>query len=306
VERRAFGGCSNLTFMTILCEVVDKWFDENDYNLSSLPPLAEIVFGEGVKTIKDNAFNRFSNIKTIDIASTVTSIGAKAFSGTNKLTDVTCRAINVPEMDRTAFENSYPNYATLHVPAVSQTAYKETAPWSEFKEVVAIKPDLPVDAEQCATPTISYKNGKLSFASATEGVEYLYQITDNDIKSGAGAEVSLDATYHISVYATKEGYKDSETATATLCWIDQKPATEGITDGIANIPAKALLIKNNGGQLTVEGAADGEAISVYTVNGVKNGSAISQNGAASIDTNLQTGSIAIVKIGDKSVKVVIK
>ena len=81
---------------------------------------------------------------------------------------------------------------------------------------------------------------------------------------------------------------------------------EGDINGIANIPAKALLIKNNGGQLTVEGAADGEAISVYTVNGMQSGSAISQNGAASIDTNLQAGSIAIVKIGDKSVKVVIK
>ena len=299
---RAFLRCSAITSVNLSCEIVDKWFSD-DY---SLPPLTGITLGEGVKTVKENAFKGFTNIKTIDISSTVTSIEARAFSGSDKLTDVTCRATAVPETDRTAFENSYPNYATLHVPAVSQTAYKETAPWSEFKEVVAIKQDLPVDAEQCATPTISYKNGKLSFASDTEGVEFLYQITDNDIKSGLSAEVSLDATYHISVYATKEGYKDSETATATLCWIDQKPATEGITDGIANIPAKALLIKNNGGQLTVEGAADGEAISVYTVNGVQSGSAISQNGAASIYTNLQAGRIAIVKIGDKSVKVVIK
>ena len=301
IGRDAFGRCSSLTSMTFLCETIDAWF----YN-SYRPPLTEITLGEGVKIINDYAFSGFADVKTVDIGSTVTSIGVSAFSGTNKLTDVTCRAINVPEIDRTTFANSYPNYATLHVPAVSLTAYKEMATWNEFKEIVAIKQDLPVDAEQCATPTISYQNGKLSFASVTEGVKFIYQITDNDIKSGFGAEVSLDATYHISVYATKEGYKDSETATATLCWIEQKPATEGITDGIANVPVKALLIKNNGGLLTIEGAADGEAISVYTVNGVQSGSAISQNGAASINAKLQAGSIAIVKIGNKSVKVVIK
>ena len=131
-------------------------------------------------------------------------------------------------------------------------------------------------------------------------------ISDVDIKTHYGNEITLTATYNISVYATKSGHENSDVTTAMLCWIDQKPATEGITDGIANVPAKALLIKNNGGQLTVEGAADGEAISVYTVNGMQSGSAISQNGAASIDTNLQAGSIAIVKIGDKSFKVVIK
>lgn len=160
--------------------------------------------------------------------------------------------------------------------------------------------------QKCETPIISYNNGKLTFACSTEDATCQYSITDSDIKVGSGNEVQLSVTYNISVYATKAGYENSETATATLCWIDQQPATEGITDGIANVPAKALLIKNNGGQLTIEGAADGEAISVYTVNGIQSGSAISQNGAAYIDTNLQAGSIAIVKIGNKSVKVVIK
>ena len=307
IEKNAFQNCAALSSMTILCEIVGKWFDGNGYyNPSSLPPLTEIVFAEGVKTINDNAFNGFSSIKTIDFANTVTSIGAKAFSGTNKLTDVTCRAINVPEMDRTTFENSYPNYATLHVPAVSLTAYKETAPWSEFKEVVAIKQDLPVDAEQCATPTISYQNGKLLFASATEGVEYQYQITDNDIKTGVGAEISVDATYYISVYATKEGYKDSEIATATLCWIDQKPATEGITNDIANIPANPVLIQSENGILRISGVPANTDINIYDMSGKMVGSGISSAESSNIATSLRRGDVAIVKIGENSVKVVIK
>ncbi len=300
----AFSGCSSLTSTTISCEVVDNWFD--GYESSKLPPLTDIKFGEGVKTIKDNAFNGFANIKTIDIANTVTSIGAKAFSGTNKLSDVTCRAIDVPEMDRTAFENSYPNYATLHVPAVSIAAYKATAPWNEFKEIVALKQDLPDDAEQCATPTITYQNGKLSFASETEGVVFNYVITDNDIKAGANAEVQLDATYHISVYAIKEGYKDSETATATLCWIDANPTTEGITQGIASVSANAVLIRSNNGILSITGAPEGTSINVYDMSGKAMGSAKASAETTNVATSLHRGDVGIVKIGEKSVKIMVK
>ena len=48
-------------------------------------------------------------------------------------------------------------------------------------------------------------------------------------------------------------------------------------------------------------------VTIY-VNTLKSeaGSAISQSGAATINTNLQPGSVAIVKIGQKSVKVVVK
>ena len=85
-----------------------------------------------------------------------------------------------------------------------------------------------------------------------------------------------------------------------------EPATEGMIDGIANVPAEAVLIQSIGGQLTIEGANDGERISVYSINGTLAGSAVSQNGQAVVGTNLQPGSVAIVKIGEKSVKVVVK
>ena len=38
----------------------------------------------------------------------------------------------------------------------------------------------------------------------------------------------------------------------------------------------------------------------------KAGSAVSQNGSASINTTLQPGNVAIVKIGEKSVKIIMK
>ena len=81
---------------------------------------------------------------------------------------------------------------------------------------------------KCATPTITYVNGMLTFTCETEGAVCHSTITDTDIKSYSCNEVNLTVTYHISVYAAKDDYEDSEVATGTLCWIDQQPSTEGI------------------------------------------------------------------------------
>ena len=95
-------------------------------------------------------------------------------------------------------------------------------------------------------------------------------------------------------------------ATATLCWIDVEPKTEGITNDIAQIPAHAVLIQSENGEISVSGLDDGTNISVYDVNGMQAGTAVSRDGQASINPHLSSGSVAIVRIGDKSIKVVVK
>ena len=75
---------------------------------------------------------------------------------------------------------------------------------------------------------------------------------------------------------------------------------------IENDNTASVLIQNNGGMLTIQGAADGTPVSVYTTAGTEAGSAISQNSMARISTSMQQGDIAIVRIGNRSVKVVIK
>ena len=114
------------------------------------------------------------------------------------------------------------------------------------------------------------------------------------------------ATYNINVYATKVGCENSETATATLCWIDVEPKTEGIENNVAQVRVNAVLIQSESGKITVNGAGDGTNVSVYGTNGVLSGTAISNNGNAVVNTHLQMGSVAIVKIGEKTVKVIIR
>lgn len=194
------------------------------------------------------------------------------------------------------------------MPAGTIDKYKSTDGWKKFLffEEGNGGGGTPSGPSKCEKPTIGYQNGKLTFSSATEGVTFQSTISDTDIKSYNSSEIQLSVAYNISVYATKSGFENSETATATLCWIDVDPKTEGITNGIAQIPANAVLIQSNGGVLTIQGADDGTAINVYGINGTQAGSVVSNNGSAIVNTNLQPGSIAIVKIGEKSVKVVVK
>lgn len=207
---------------------------------------------------------------------------------------------------------------TLYVPIGSESNYQSNNIWGNFfiiKEMDVNKmwngkgkpgTDGDPNNEKCEKPTISYSNGKLTFNCSTEGATCQYTITDSDIKSGISNEVQLGVTYNISVYATKYDYENSETATATLCWIDLDPKTEGITDGVAQLPSKAVLIQSEGGILKVEGIDDGTPVSIFTPDGMQAGCTFCRNGAAFISTNIKLGNTIIVKIGDKSVKVVIK
>ena len=60
------------------------------------------------------------------------------------------------------------------------------------------------------------------------------------------------------------------------------------------------------GQIAISGIDDGTRLYAYEVNGQQVGSAISHNGQANLTTNLKTGSIVIIKIGERSVKAIIK
>jgi len=267
-----------------------------------------------VTSIGDYAFYDCSSLTSITIGSGVQTIYQKAFADSPELTDVYCYAVNIPRMwdsfnnipTTDAFDGSLTQYATLHVPDKSLQAYKNTAPWSMFGTIVGISGGTP-ETPKCATPTISYENNKLTFSTETEDVEFVYEITDEDVKKGYTSEVELSVTYRICVYATKTGYDNSDVATATLCWIDKEGVfTPDETTSAVALAAMPVLIQNNGGMLTVQGAQDGTPVSVYTIAGTEAGSAVSQNSCATISTSMQQGDIAIIKIGERSIKVVLK
>lgn len=311
IGAQAFKDCSGLTSVAIPNSVTYI----GDYAFHGCSGLTLVPIPNGVTFIGENAFYGCSGLTSVVIPNSVTYIGNQAFDGIDMPTVISL--IENPfriygkssPYDRAFSANTF-NNATLYVPKGTIEKYKATEGWKDFLFIEeGTGPngggETP-ETKKCAKPTIAYLNGKLIFNCDTEGATCQYTITDDDIKSGSANELQLGVTYRISVYAVNSGYENSETATATLCWIDVEPQTEGITNIATNVRALPVIIQNNGSALTVSGVDDGTPISVYSINGTQAGSAISQNGAATIPTTLQSGSAAIVKIGDKNIKVIIK
>lgn len=270
-----------------------------------------MTIGNSVTSIRNSAFEDCSSLKTLTIGSGIQTIETRAIANCENLADVYCHAEKVPSTKSDAFDGSYIEYAKLHVPEGSVDLYKATDPWSRFGTLKPFSGEGGEEGEQeepkkCEKPTISYRHGELSFASATEGVDFVSDITDTDIKMHYDSKVNLSVTYTVSVYATKAGYENSETAIATLCWIDVDPKMEGIENGVANVKAMPVLIQGEDGVLHISGAPEGTAINVYEIRGQLVGSAKASSDTTVIPTTLSQGSIAIVKIGDKAVKVLVK
>ena len=326
----AFSNCSSLTSVTIGNSVTSI----GGGAFSGCSGLTSVTIPNSVTSIGNNAFEGCSKLTSVTIPNSVTSIGGYAFAGCSRLTSITIPnsvtsigsgafdGVDIPTVislienpfkitgktsdSRTFSKNTF-NNATLYVPKGTIDKYKATDGWKDFLFIEeGTGGGGTPETQKCKKPTISYENGKLTFTSETEGAVCQYSITDTDIKAGSGNEVQLGVTYNISVYATKSGYDNSDVAIATLCWIDAAPQTEGVTDGVAQIAARPVLVKTDNGFITVEGVDERTNVSVYTTDGKQVGSAISQNNTATIATSIQPGSIAIVKVGEKSVKVVMK
>ena len=103
--------------------------------------LTSVTIPTSVTSIWDYAFDGCSGLTSVTIGNSVKSIKRYAFRGCSKLHDVYCYAENVPSTKSDAFDGSYPENATLHVPDASIDSYKASAPWSRFGKIVALAPE---------------------------------------------------------------------------------------------------------------------------------------------------------------------
>ena len=165
------------------------------------------------------------------IGSGVENIWNYAFAYCKNLETVTCLAENVPSIESGTFQDTYIENATLKVPMNSVAAYSEASPWNTFRKIVGI--NIP---GKCATPTITFADGKITAISETEGAHY--EISGTLVSSLSGTD-SFTPTIQLTVtaYATAEGCEQSETATATFDLIEI----------LANVGDM-----NGDGQLTIE------------------------------------------------------
>ncbi|MBR5594408.1 MAG: leucine-rich repeat domain-containing protein [Bacteroidaceae bacterium] len=293
----AFYNCSGLTSIEIpnsVTNIVESAFED-------CTGLTSITIPNSVRFIGNDAFSGCTRLTSVTIGTGVKEIGSEAFAKCSNLTDVYCLATSVPSTYSDAFNESYPEYMTLHVPEEAINSYKATAPWSSFGTVVTLDG---TETPKCATPTVSYSDGKLLFECETEGAEFITDVTCSDIKKFYDSEIAFSATYNISVYATATGYENSDIVNATLCWIECE-CDGGDYTNVIDIPAKAVLVTSSNGSINISCSLDGESVAVYTTAGTLIATTTIENGTATVATGLSKGSVAIVNIAGKSIKVAV-
>ena len=102
-------------------------------------------------------------------------------------------------------------------PAPTKEGYTFSG-WSEIPETMPAH-DVTVtgsfDLEKCAIPTIRILGGELVFDCDTEGVtfKWSYNFNGGNVENdGKKAILAGTTNCHVTVYASKEGYRDSDTA----------------------------------------------------------------------------------------------
>ena len=120
--------------------------------------LTSVTIPNSVTSIGGRAFRACSGLTSVTIGNSVTSIWYEAFANCSELLDVYCYAEKVPSTNSYAFDGSYPEYVTLHVPDASIDSYKASAPWSSFGKIVALT------EEETGIDEVKGENGKVKTA----------------------------------------------------------------------------------------------------------------------------------------------
>ena len=198
--------------------------------------LTSVTIPEGVTAIGNEAFGRCNELTSVIIPGSMATIGEAAFQGCGNLNSISCYAEEPPAMEsENAFEGSVYFNATLRVPEASRGNYQNTAPWSNFRNITSLK---------CATPTIVFENGRLSFECATEGVEFEATITPSGNQSVTGSTLFLadvPVRYRVVVYAQKAGYQRSDPTTRDITY--QMKRGDANRDGSVTIADAIKLVE---------------------------------------------------------------
>ena len=204
----AFEGCCGLTSINM----PDKVISIGGGAFSGCSSLTSITIPNNVTSIGDRAFQNCSSLIYVTLPGTLTSIGSLAFYRCINLTDVYCSAENVPSAEATAFYELH--NISLHVPYASRDAYKTTIPWNVFKSYLVLSSTDTQESTKCSKPKISIVDGKVTFDCETSYVTYHWSISSPSGTNGNSYNMSMGLLpITIYVYATKDGYQNSEVAT---------------------------------------------------------------------------------------------
>ena len=295
-----FWYCSSLASIKIPSSVTSI----GSYAFAYSHGLHNIELSEGIISLGLGCFSDCTNLKTLKLPKSLEELGNDVFNGSTNLKEIRCDALNPPSIGSRQDGFSRQD-CILSVPQASIEFYKQNSWWGGFGIINAIEIEGDnEDAKPCSTPTITYTLGNLSFESSTPGAEYHYTIKDADVatdKYNTDGKVQLNGKLDISVYATADGYKASDNATATLYWLNAEGGDD--TNNINLVKTRGVMVTTDS-DITISGLNDGEVVTFYSVNGVNLGSAKAVQGV--LHFAKPNESIVIAKIKGNDLKIAIR
>ena len=229
-------------------KITDKETEISENEFYGCTNLQSVTIGDGVTNIGNWAFSGCQSLLYFAFGSQVKNIGQEAFSDCSAMVEVISKAKTAPACGNQALDDINKFDCKLYVPDGCMATYANADQWKDFLfkeegEGTAGQGTEDPNKGKCETPTISIDGNKLSFACKTSGVIFHYSITNKDAKTDvSNGEITLTNNYEVSVYASKEGYKDSDVARQEVNAKGLKPGDVN-NDGVVNVADHVELSK---------------------------------------------------------------
>ena len=316
----AFTACLGLTSVTIPNSVTSI----GAYTFSNCSSLTSVTIPDSVISIGEFAFSNCLGLTSVTIGNSVTSIGEHAFDGCTSL-----KKVIVPDI--AAWCSIEFGYGRSNPLDYAGHLYSD-----ETTEITnLIIPDSVISIGDWAfcgcdgLTSVTIPNSVITIGdwafhwctgltsvnigngvkSIGEDFAYCKELTDvycyaDKIPSAEAGAFSYSNIWNATLHVPAASIEQYKTASPWINFGTIVPLTD--EDAIAEVQAVPVLIQTQGNTINVQGAEAGTEIILYGTNGVQLDSVIATTGVASLNTSRLSGSVAIVKIGNKTVKVLIK
>ena len=229
-------------------------------------PSESLILQEETRGIAQEAFKNCTEITSVTIPNSVTSINGYAFAGCSSLTSAT-----LPESLTSIIDGVFKDCSSLtSVTIPSNVTYI----------------------------------GSYAFFGCDNLMEVISLIENPFDLYGSFSQFARNTLDNATLYVptgTKDKYKE------TGGWKDFQHIEEmGESMDVNSIEALYLVVKGEDGNIIINGTENNTPIRIYSTVGGLEGQGISSSGQTTIPTNLKPGTVAIVKVGEKAVKVIMK
>lgn len=304
---KAFEGCSSLNKINFPNSLTGI----GRYAFYGCTNLQEVVIPPLMKSIMDYTFWGCSKLKVLKIPSNITWVSPNIFKSINILEfeegddPIYCSRGDVD--DRASGLQDIHYFGSFSQPSINKLIIGRHLDYIKEKQS---RPPFYWDYYEAPF----YKNESIKSVVIRKNVKEIPSLNYSNIdtivcESPTPVDISENTFSHKTYVdgilfvpiGSKKNY-ESKPYWKNFFSIEEKSNSSDIT----NVQTIAYKIQNEGGKLYVNGLKDNTKIFVYNIIGVEIASAVSRKGSVVINTNLCTGSIAIIKIGNNSTKYVIR